>query len=93
MPEMKIRVRAKGQRLVFTDSVTGRLLRDTGQFRIENERLKTAAVKKQRRAETAEKKAVKEHRRAEMAEKEAGRLAELLKSAGIDPYETGVPRL
>ena len=93
MPEMKIRVRAKGQRLVFTDSVTGRLLRDTGQFRVENERLKTVAGKEHRRAEMAEKEAGKEHRRAEMAEKEAGRLAELLKSAGIDPYKTGLPRL
>ncbi|MDM8552975.1 Uma2 family endonuclease [Desulfobacterales bacterium HSG2] len=138
LPEMKISVRAEGQRLIFADSVTGEILRDTGQLYIENEQLKTAAetaekkavkehrraetaekkavkehrraetaekkavkehrraetaekkaVKEHRRAETAEKKAVKEHRRAERAEKEAERLAELLKSAGIDP---GLPK-
>ncbi|MCP4353198.1 MAG: hypothetical protein GY795_47715 [Desulfobacterales bacterium] len=72
-PEMDIKVKAVGQRLIFSDNITGELLLDSVQLNLflEEERQKT---------EQERQRADEERQRAEL-------LAEKLRSIGIDPDE------
>ncbi|MDM8517419.1 Uma2 family endonuclease [Desulfobacterales bacterium HSG16] len=105
IPEMNVRIKTEGQRIVFEDADDGKLLHDAGQFRIEvlnqKQRADTAEKKKEeerQRADTAEKEKEEERQRTDTAEKEkeeerqravnaeqrAERLAEKLRSLGIE---------
>jgi len=64
LPEINIKIKAEGQRLIFADSATGEILHDAGE-------MKMIMLKERQRAETAEKKADMELRRAQLAEKKA----------------------
>ncbi|MDM8550315.1 Uma2 family endonuclease [Desulfobacterales bacterium HSG2] len=94
LPEINMKIRADGYRMIFADSVNGMILKDS-------EELWMVRAAERLRAETAEKNATAERLRAEAAEKAAeqacqlaaeerlriDRLAEKLRSLGIDPNE------
>ncbi|MDM8522902.1 Uma2 family endonuclease [Desulfococcaceae bacterium HSG8] len=87
IPEMKVTVKARGQELIFADSVTGRRLHDAGQLR-----KMTAMAQKQ--AKLAQQQAKLAQQQTELAQQMAARdrlraelLAEKLRSMGIDPDE------
>ncbi|MDM8523692.1 Uma2 family endonuclease [Desulfococcaceae bacterium HSG8] len=71
LPEMKVKIKARGQQLVFADIMTGEVLRDAGQMRKWAELAEKTAVKERQRAQLAEKTAQKERQRAQSAEKTA----------------------
>ncbi|MCP4349432.1 MAG: Uma2 family endonuclease [Desulfobacterales bacterium] len=78
MPEMNLKVKARGNQLIFADSVTGELLHDTWQ-------LKQYAKADRKRAAEAEKTAEAERKKAEAERKKARKLADKLRELGIDP--------
>ncbi len=85
LPEMNIKVKAEGHRLIFADMTSGDMLHDTGGLkaivlkekqRAEKERLradeeKQRAEKERQRADEEKQRAEKERQRAEAAEKKA----------------------
>jgi len=72
LPEMGVRLKAVGQRLIFTDAVTGEMLFDNTQSKLaaRNERLR--AENERKKAENERKKAENERKKAELAEKKSG---------------------
>lgn len=82
VPEMRVKVTARGRHLVFADILTGEILQDTGQLRKAVDIAKQSAAEERQRADTAEKKAEIMRRRAE-------KLAEKLRALGIDPDDIG----
>ncbi len=75
LPEIKIKIRAQQQRLIFVDAVTNKVLRDRKQF--------DYALTE------AEQKAEAEAQRANTAEQRAEQLAQLLREKGIVFDELG----
>ncbi len=90
IPEMGVRMRARGRKLVFADIVTGETLHSAGQLREQAELAEAQAEQEKSRAEQAEAQAEQEKSRAEQAEtlaksaeEKIRRLEEKLRAAGI----------
>lgn len=78
VPEMSMKIKAEGRNLILADIGTGEILKDSGELLRWGMKQKEWAHKEKQRADIAEKKA-------EQALLRAERLAEKLRSMGIDP--------
>ena len=89
LPEMGVRVRARGQKLIFSDMATGEILKDTGGLRRWAKTAEQNARADRRRAEAERQRAEAERQRAEMAEEKLRCLMEQCRAMGIDPSFPG----
>jgi len=68
VPEMKVKIKAQGQNLIFADIITGEILCDVGQMQ---QRIDKEAILRKQASERADKEAMLHKQAAERADKEA----------------------
>ncbi|MDM8550316.1 Uma2 family endonuclease [Desulfobacterales bacterium HSG2] len=87
LPEINMKIRAEGYRMIFAEITTGRILKDNRQLQIMVAEERLRAAQERLRAEIAEKTAEQARQSAAEERLRAERLAEKLRSVGIDPDE------
>ncbi len=90
LPAMQVKIRAQGQNLIFADTVTGELLKDSGQLRqwaetesILRKQAEAHSEREKQRAEREKQRAEREKQRAEREKQRAKQLAAKLRELGV----------